>query len=85
MLIVQLAIIIGQMVSFTFNNETVMYNTYMPATNVYTKSKDMNALYAASESFIVYRVNYTRRLMSPSFNYQSTHTRRIRDIAVSYG
>ncbi len=58
------------------------------STNVFTKSKDLNSLYAVGTTdFKVYRVNYTRNLTSASFNYNysTTHTKKVRSIAVSSG
>lgn len=57
-------------------------------TNIFTKSKDLNSLYAVGTTdFKVYRVNYTRNLTTASYNYNysTTHTKKARAIAVSHG
>jgi WD40 repeat protein len=71
--------------------ETQAMNTYFGnvnfvSTSTFTKSHDLNSLYAVGSSdFKIYRLNYTRNITAASFNYNisTTHTKKIRAIAVS--
>lgn len=56
------------------------------STSTFTKSQDLNSLYAVGSSdYKIYRLNYTRNLTVSSFNYNisTTHTQKVRVIAVS--
>jgi hypothetical protein len=51
-----------------------------------TKAADLNTLYSVGLSdFKVYRLNYTRFPSTPTYSYSTTHTKKVRAIAISHG
>lgn len=55
-------------------------------TNIFTKSQSKNALYAVGlTNFRVYRMNYTRNLLTTTLNFASGHSKLVNAIAVSLG
>jgi hypothetical protein len=68
----------------TLNSFLYLPTVSFPQTNVFTKTTDLNALYAVGlTDFKVYRMNYTRNLTSPTYNYTTSHTKKASAIAVS--
>jgi hypothetical protein len=72
----------------TYQAEVNSQGTFtFPQTNVYAKPIGQNVIYAATPTtFIIYRMNYTRNhtfIQGTSYNYTTTHTKKIRTIGIS--
>lgn len=55
-----------------------------PSTNVFTKSANLNNIYAISlDGKSVYRMDYTRDFTTVTYNYSTAHTKSCTALAVS--
>lgn len=85
---VNLILLVSYLVSHTAAMNTNYGSLSFVSTNVFTKSKNLNSLYAVGSSDRkIYRLNYTRNLTTGNFNYNfsTTHTNLVKTIAVSQG
>lgn len=74
------------LVQFVLPSQVYLSPFTFPQTNVFTKSSDLTSLYAVGTSdFKVYRMNYTRYFTTVSYSYTTSHTKKVRSIALSKG